>query len=158
MARREWPLRFVCAHEGCRESVTYRYATRRDMMDSYELKWYGGDKWKCLRHSDLDRVLSANNRETRFEVVSEQKETGRYFGSMGLLTGPGFLAMANDLPAGTRLIVMARIELPNVPERPLVRCAASRDGECAHSQCPQIRDGEPGRSGRHCPLDVCEED
>lgn len=37
---------------------------------------------------------------------------------------------------------------------PLLRCAAASDGECWHSQCPQIQDGEPQRSGRHCPLDT----
>jgi len=36
---------------------------------------------------------------------------------------------------------------------PLTRCAAGRDGECGHAQCPQLRDGEPAKSGRHCPLD-----
>lgn len=36
----------------------------------------------------------------------------------------------------------------------LRRCAASSDGECQHEQCPQIRDNEPGASGRHCPIDV----
>lgn len=35
----------------------------------------------------------------------------------------------------------------------LTRCAAGRDGECGHAQCPQLRDGEPAKSGRHCPLD-----
>lgn len=32
-------------------------------------------------------------------------------------------------------------------------CAAGRDGDCVHPQCPQRRDGEPLKSGRHCPLD-----
>jgi hypothetical protein len=36
---------------------------------------------------------------------------------------------------------------------PLTRCAAGRDGECAHAQCPQLRDKEPATTGRHCPLD-----
>lgn len=35
----------------------------------------------------------------------------------------------------------------------LTRCAAGRDGECGHAQCPQLRDGEPAATGRHCPLD-----
>lgn len=38
----------------------------------------------------------------------------------------------------------------------LTRCAAGRDGECGHAQCPQLRDGEPAKSGRHCPFDVRE--
>lgn len=35
----------------------------------------------------------------------------------------------------------------------LKRCAAGRDGECRHKGCPQLRDNEPAKSGRHCPLD-----
>ncbi|MBD3321204.1 MAG: hypothetical protein GF350_08935 [Chitinivibrionales bacterium] len=30
-------------------------------------------------------------------------------------------------------------------------CMANRDGECTHPGCPQVRDGEPKRSGRSCP-------
>ena len=33
------------------------------------------------------------------------------------------------------------------------RCHADRDGECNDARCPQLRDGEPHKSGRHCPLD-----
>jgi hypothetical protein len=34
------------------------------------------------------------------------------------------------------------------------RCRAARDGECVWSECPQLRDGEPVKSGRHCPYDT----
>ncbi|WP_242540132.1 hypothetical protein [Trinickia mobilis] len=34
------------------------------------------------------------------------------------------------------------------------RCAAHPDGDCTHAKCPQLRDGEPEKSGRHCPLDT----
>lgn len=34
------------------------------------------------------------------------------------------------------------------------RCHADRDGECSHKDCPQLRDSEPGATGRHCPLDT----
>lgn len=37
------------------------------------------------------------------------------------------------------------------------RCCAGRDGDCNWPHCPQNRDGEPMKSGRHCPLDVYEE-
>ena len=33
-------------------------------------------------------------------------------------------------------------------------CKANRDGECDHKICPQIKDGEPNATGRHCPLDT----
>jgi hypothetical protein len=32
-------------------------------------------------------------------------------------------------------------------------CHADRDGDCSWVGCPQIRDGEPAKTGRHCPLD-----
>lgn len=31
-------------------------------------------------------------------------------------------------------------------------CHANRDGECDHKRCPQLRDNEPAKSGRSCPL------
>lgn len=31
-------------------------------------------------------------------------------------------------------------------------CYAGRDGECNHELCPQLRDGEPEKTGRFCPL------
>jgi hypothetical protein len=40
----------------------------------------------------------------------------------------------------------------------LARCAAGRDGECSHVQCPQLRDNEPRATGRHCPLDNLHEE
>lgn len=32
-------------------------------------------------------------------------------------------------------------------------CHAQMDGDCDWEICPQIRDGEPWKTGRHCPLD-----
>jgi hypothetical protein len=40
----------------------------------------------------------------------------------------------------------------------LTRCAAGRDGDCIHPKCPQNREGEPMKTGRHCPLDTDDED
>lgn len=41
---------------------------------------------------------------------------------------------------------------PQPDQEPLTQCAAARDGECQHKNCPQARDGEPKTSGRSCPL------
>ena len=43
---------------------------------------------------------------------------------------------------------VAWAELPKLP-----RCQSGSDGECWFDGCPQIRDGEPAATGRHCPLD-----
>jgi hypothetical protein len=37
------------------------------------------------------------------------------------------------------------------------RCHADRDGDCNHPNCPQLRDGEPAKTGRHCPIDTWHE-
>jgi hypothetical protein len=38
------------------------------------------------------------------------------------------------------------------------RCHGASDGECIWHHCPQLRDGEPKRSGRHCPYDILGDD
>ena len=48
------------------------------------------------------------------------------------------------------------VRLP-VAEEP-AGCHAQRDGDCEWGGCPQLCDGEPARSGRHCPLDTLDEE
>ena len=37
-------------------------------------------------------------------------------------------------------------------------CRAGSDGDCEWKDCPQLADGEPHKSGRHCPLDVYDDE
>jgi hypothetical protein len=37
-------------------------------------------------------------------------------------------------------------------------CMSNREGDCSWAECPQLRDGEPERSGQHCPRDVRDAD
>lgn len=113
MARREYPLRFVCAQEGCSESANYRYSTRRDLMGSFELKNYSNGRWRCTRHAKPSEVLSQGNPTTRAELTVDQKPYGRFFGNWGFISGPGFKAFAEDFPPGTKLIVTTEIQFPN---------------------------------------------
>ena len=52
---------------------------------------------------------------------------------------------------GCAPFVVRERELERIHEAPRT-CAAGKDGDCIHRGCPQLRDGEPGKSGRHCPL------
>ena len=46
-----------------------------------------------------------------------------------------------------------------ITEPPKQHChAAHSDGECMWKQCPQLRDGEPEKTGRTCPLPWREDD
>lgn len=42
--------------------------------------------------------------------------------------------------------------------RRMTRCQSDDDGYCDWKECPQLRDGEPANSSRHCPLDKDDED
>jgi len=42
--------------------------------------------------------------------------------------------------------------------RCMTLCQADDDDYCEWPECPQNRDGEPARSGRHCPLDTDREE
>lgn len=37
-------------------------------------------------------------------------------------------------------------------------CRSHADGDCFWKDCPQLRDNEPEKSGRHCPLDKADMD
>lgn len=59
-------------------------------------------------------------------------------------------------PVQIRLVTQEEMRMAKaipVVDLPLEHCAAGRDGECNHRDCPQIRDNEPEHSGRHCPID-----
>lgn len=47
----------------------------------------------------------------------------------------------------------------NLPEGVIGEyCHSQRDGDCNWQHCPQNKDGEPMKTGRHCPLDIhCDE-
>lgn len=116
MARRDWPLLFTCGHAGCNERATYRYSTRRDMMESFEQKHFSNGRWRCIRHSNPEQVLSAVNTTTRHEITLEERPHGKFFGNFGFVSGPGFKIFANDFPPGTKLIVLTQVVLPNDQE------------------------------------------
>lgn len=112
MSRRNWPLRLPCGHEGCREISNYNYSTKRDLMESFELRNFSNGRWRCIRHQKPDEVLSAANPTTKAELIVEQKGDHRYFGHSGFAHGPGFKAFAGDLPPGAKLIITAQLVLP----------------------------------------------
>ena len=67
--------------------------------------------------------------------------------------------LSNSYRAAAKPYVDRLVSLESMREHVLVQpavpasCQAGRDGDCIAPQCPQLRDGEPKASGRHCPLD-----
>ena len=69
------------------------------------------------------------------------------------------LYMSGDTGATTYLERLEKAGLIKMPEpvkikstKELTHCCAARDGECFDDRCPQLRDNEPEKSGRNCPL------
>ncbi|WP_280393096.1 hypothetical protein [Nocardia wallacei] len=110
MSRREYTIRFKCAEDGCGEWYYSVAPTRREEAETRS--YYAKRPWRCTRHTKPDEVLTPDNPERRTEITVEAKQFGHSWGYSGLVSGPGFKAFADDFPPGTRLIVTARIELP----------------------------------------------
>ncbi|MEV6696208.1 hypothetical protein AB0M68_03470 [Streptomyces sp. NPDC051453] len=114
-----------CSTTGCRETSTIEYTARRDIEGVSKT-------WTCRHHDKPNETLSLTNRETEAVLALHQnyrdgympgdppKLVGHFWGpedaargSHGIVSGPGFWAEAKRFPPGTRLIVTARIVLPD---------------------------------------------
>jgi hypothetical protein len=108
---RHGTYRAVCGHEGCTE---YTFWDVIDQQHRISLdQHFGAGKYRCVRHSQPDQVLSAESRILTHEITSRQEPSGRYFGHSGFVSGPGFKVFAEDFPPGTTLRVTAEIVLPS---------------------------------------------
>jgi len=107
--------RATCTHPGCIESIFWSYDTRREAKDHAPRRAV----WKCGRHSNPDRNLGIDRleittvRTNKKVMFDSNKVLGLFWdGTSGLTHGDGYRAAASDFPEGPRLIVTARIELP----------------------------------------------
>lgn len=112
MPRRGYDRRRRCAHEGCREWSIVNYEYKRDYADAVRRE-KGQPPWRCTRHAKPEEVLSEHNLERSTELISDQLDHGRFWGSHGFIYGPGFKVWAKDFPPGTTLVITARIVLPD---------------------------------------------
>ena len=128
MSRREYTIRRKCTHNGCKE-WTFTTATTRREEAEIRLR-HSKSPYLCVRHTEPDEVLSADNLE-RTTTVTAGKVVARplpgidlpgevryldglsWSSGSGFTYGLGFKAYASDFPPGTKLIVTARIELPS---------------------------------------------
>lgn len=109
--KRESILRKQCEHEGCKVSVSYSFSSHRMMVSSSEYK----SKYYCMRHTNMSEILSGVITTTEVVLIANQLNgiKGLFWnGESGFISGPGFKAWADDFPAGTSLVVTARILPP----------------------------------------------
>lgn len=110
--KREWPLNVPCTEPGCAEVAHYRYDTKRDLVQSFELKHRA--TYKCVRHSKGAGVLTSQNlRAEWISAPSDERPYGRFWGSHGVLIGHGYYASAKNFPPGTRVKITAEVLPPD---------------------------------------------
>lgn len=113
--RRRSGIRFQCTEPGCRESGHFQPDTA---ADEARLRSLYENKWQCLRHGSPERVLSLTNKRRTTETIAGRSKrypnlTGLFWADFsGFVSGPGFMAWADDFPEGTKLVIDARIVLP----------------------------------------------
>ena len=52
-----------------------------------------------------------------------------------------------------KILIIQNADIVNHLRVQMGGCRSHQDGDCTWSKCPQNKDGEPNKSGRHCPLD-----
>lgn len=121
----------------------------------YAYGWYWEHALEEI--SELRAALQAQQSDAldaaRYRWLRDSPDSGSCIRAMyedGLSHPKDFDALVDAAMADSKAYAAA----PVAALTPLTRCAAGRDGECAHADCPQLRDGEPLKSGRHCPLDT----
>lgn len=101
-----------CAHPGCHETAFGSYDNQRERAEWLKKPYH------CYRHTQPDEVLSPESptRTTTWTVVENEHgrrrigPPGREYG--GIENGPGFKFIADDFPAGSRLVVSVQVLPP----------------------------------------------
>ena len=109
---RGYSLTVKCKHPGCNEFGHWEYPR----VSEYREGAIRHKDYKCLRHSDEARVLSAESPEKTVVFVAEAKNGHNYWRqegaehlSSGFMHGPGFMAWASDFKPGPRIEVVAKL-------------------------------------------------
>ena len=117
------------------------------------------DNWcqECPKRPAKTPPLDIEKERAEFEAAHKGERLHRNFNDEYIVTvqcrWEGWLAAKRATQPAVEL--NPRPSPPRVEKcAPLTSCAADRDGECVHAQCPQLRDNEPRATGRHCPLDT----
>lgn len=104
--------------------------------------------------SEEQIVKIAERYDVRSTVKTYGDEIINFARAVEAAHGVGVRASAVPLTEAQRdgLTVKRDVSIGGVAALKL--CASTRDGDCEHANCPQFRDGEPAKTGRHCPLDL----
>ena len=119
-------VRVICPADDCTESTFYNVSTLADRKRIAANQ--KRSPWKCKRHRNPDELLTPTNTErTHILYAARSKRfpdlTGLFWreesaddAGSGYMFGPGFSAIADDFPEGARIVITARVEMPDTNE------------------------------------------
>jgi len=119
---------------------------------------YGGYGGRSIRFADEDGGVATTAYSYKLSDEEREEMARRITAALNLTRYLSVNAIEHMMPLAPPSVLRRLREAGDrraagEGAAPLTRCAAGRDGECGHAQCPQLRDAEPAKSGRHCPLD-----
>lgn len=82
----------------------------------------------------------------------------KHIGTLKEVKGKNLLVFENYEPNWLWLPNIFNLRIAPPPVVGVDPCHSDRDGDCSWCNCPQNRDGEPHKTGRHCPLDKGDDD
>lgn len=115
---REYTIRLICAEPDCRETSFTTASTRAE--EASIRRRYADRPYRCTRHRNPEEVLSETNRERSVVITARKSKKFPHLDGLfwdypfatGITSGPGFKAYADDFPAGTKIVITVRLELP----------------------------------------------
>lgn len=117
-------LKMRCTHPGCTSGLFLPYSTRERLAELQARR----DSWRCSDHDGSTVHLTPDTPAVEVTMVSvekfssargqEDQSIGCYFGrpgryaGQGRVSGEGWYVLANDFPAGSRLVVSVQVLPP----------------------------------------------
>lgn len=109
-----------CRHPGCGEHALYWRPTRDELRDLKKRgRQWSGDTWLCKRHVSPGELLTSDVTVQVRVLHVLDSDVGHFFYKnaegdgmgRGVVSGPGFKAIAEDLPVGAQLRITAELVL-----------------------------------------------
>lgn len=128
------------------------------MSNGIERLDFGDELWALVATEACHPVVGLfGSKEDAWVAAMAKAEDGTELvqepAVMPCLVEDGEVIVCNDFTVETHAQLKERLLTSGKPyNRGAGTCRSGQDGECNWSECPQARDGEPAKTGRHCPL------
>lgn len=105
--------RAKCTHPGCGYVANFRYDSMREYREGASER----ERFKCVRHMNPEQVLAKDNARRAVVLTVVEETYGKFWNDgtkngSGFAHGNGYQAHADDFPVGSKLTIVATLDLP----------------------------------------------